>query len=195
MKKRLLMLMLAICFIIPCAFVLSGCGEQFIEEKTYNLLGMTVIKDNTPTGGGYSRFDDGDYATSLTGGMVFEKCSLDVGRKTCTLVFDDVAATGIKAIYKFNVYTDKSVYPAYSYDSSSIVVGGKNAKTMTTEEVANLDPEVLDIYEDVVQFTSICEYGDVSIQLVTQNKSFSCHIVMLDKETEDLLFMGMIYGF
>ncbi len=193
MKKKFFAI-IALFLILPCAFLFSGCGEQFIEERTYSLLGMTVVRDNTPTTGGYAHFDDGEYATSLTGGMYFEKCSLDVGRESCLFVFND-EATGVKASYKFKVYTDESVYPAYSYVSSSITINGQNAKNLTEEQIAALEADVLDIYTDVMQFTAICEYGDVSIQLVTQNKSFSCHIVILDKETEDLVFMGMIYGF
>ena len=195
MKKKIFSFILALLMVIPCAFMFSGCGENFIEERVYNLLGMTVICDNTPTTGGYVHFEKGEFAESLTGGMVFEKCSIDVGRKECTLTFDDTETTGIKALYKFTVYTDETAYPAYSFTSHSITIAGSDATNLTEEQIAALDAEVRDIYEDVAQFTYVCQNGDVSIQLVTQNKSFSCHIVMLDKTTADLLFMGMIYGY
>lgn len=195
MKKKFFSFILALLMVLPCAFMFSGCGENFIEERTYKLLGMTVITDNTPTEGGYSHYDKGEFADSLTGGMNFEKCTIDVGRKECTLTFDDTETTGIKASYKFIVYTDASVYPAYAFSSYSITINGEEASNLTEEQIGALSAEVQNIYEDVAQFKYVCENADVSVQLVTQNKSFSCHIVMLDKTTADLLFMGMIYGY
>lgn len=195
MRKKIFSFILVLLMVLPCAFIFSGCGENFIEERTYKLLGMTVITDNTPNGGGYVHYDKGEFAENLTGGMSFDKCTIDVGRKECVLVFNDTETTGVKAEYKFTVYTDSSVYPAYSFTSFSLTIGGSDANGLTDEQVAALDAEVRDIYEDVMQFKYVCENADVSVQLVTQNKSFSCHIVMLDKTTADLLFMGMIYGY
>ena len=195
MRKKIFSFILALFLVLPCAFMFSGCGENFIEERTYKLLGMTVITDNTPSEGGYVHYEKGEFAESLTGGMNFEKCTIDVGRKECLLVFNDVETTGIKAEYKFTVYTDSSVYPAYSFKSFNITIDGNNANNLTEEQVAELDLNVADIYEDVMQFKYVCENADVSVQLVTQNKSFSCHIVMLDKTSAELLFMGMIYGY
>jgi len=195
MKKKFFSFILALLMVLPCAFMFSGCGENFIEERTYKLLGMTVITDNTPTEGGYVHFDKGEFADSLTGGMDFEKCTIDVGRKECTLTFDDTETTGIKASYKFTVYTNETVYPAYSFTGHTITIDGADATNLTDDQIAALDAAVKDIYEDVAQFTYVCQNADVSVQLVTQNKSFSCHIVMLDKTTADLLFMGMIYGY
>ena len=195
MRKKIFSFIVALLMVLPCAFMFSGCGENFIEERVYNLLGMTVICDNTPNEGGYVHYDKGEFAESLTGGMSFEKCTIDVGRKECTLTFDDTETTGIKASYKFVVYTDASVYPAYAFASYSITIDGADASNLTDTQIAELEADVANIYEDVAQFKYVCENADVSVQLVTQNKSFSCHIVMLDKTTADLLFMGMIYGY
>ena len=193
MKKKFFGFVLALCLILPCAFMLTGCGEQFIEERTYNLLGMTVIKDNTPYI--YSPFDDGEYATTFCGDMDIEKCTLDVGRKSSTLIFDDTQETGIKAVYYFDVYTEKDVYPAYSFKSYTITINGNNATNLTEEEISNLSLEVQELYKEVKQFSSVCGLGDTSIQLITQNKSLACHIIVKDKTNGSLLFMSMLYGY
>ncbi len=193
MKKKILNFALALCFILPCAFMLTGCGEQFIEERTYNLLGMTVIKDNTPYI--YSPFEDGEYYTSFCGDMDIEKCKLEVGRKSSTLIFDDSQTTGIKAVYQFDVYTDTDVYPAYSFTSYSITINGEDASNLTETEISNLSAEVQKLYVEVMQFSSVCGLGDTSIQLITQNKSLACHIIVKDTTKDSLLFMSMLYGY
>ena len=193
MKKRIFNFILALCFILPCAFMLAGCGEQFIEERTYNLLGMTVIKDNTPYF--YSPFEDGEYSTAFCGDMDIDKCTLDVGRKSSTLTFDDTQGTGIRAVYYFDVYTEKDVYPAYSFKSYNITINGHSATNLTEAEISSLSPEVQKLYTEVKQFSFICELGDTSIQLITQNKSLACHIVVKDKTNNSLLFMSMLYGY
>lgn len=193
MKKKILNFVLALCLILPCAFMFTGCGEQFIEERTYNLLGMTVIKDNTPYI--YAPFDDGEYATSFCGDMDIEKCTLEVGRKTSTLIFDDLKATGIKAVYQFDVYTDDDVYPAYSLASYSITINGKDSTNLTETEISNLSEEVQELYVEVKQFSSVCSSGNTSIQIITQNKSLTCHIIVKDKTNNSLMFMSMLYGY
>lgn len=193
MKKKILTFAIVLCLIIPCAIMLTGCGEQFIEERTYNLLGMTVIKDNTPYI--YSPFEDGEYATTFCGDMDIDKCKLEVGRKSSTLIFDDVEATGIKATYVFDVYTGSDVYPAYSFTSYSIAINGINATNLTENEISSLATEVKELYSEVKQFSTVCSMGDTSIQLVTQNKSLACHIVITNKDDGSLLFMSMLYGY
>lgn len=193
MKKKIFVFVLAICLLLPCGFMLTGCGEQFIEERTYNLLGMTVIKDNTPYI--YSPFEAGEYYDSFCGGMSIEKCTLEVGRKSSTLIFDDMQGTGIKAVYKFNVYTGDDVYPAYSFQSYSITINGNNATNLSETETSNLSSNIQKLYTEVKQFSSVCGLGDTSIQLITQNKSLACHIIVKDKTDGSLLFMSMLYGY
>lgn len=193
MKKKTFSFVLAICLLLSCGFMLTGCGEQFIEERTYNLLGMTVIKDNTPYI--YLPFEDGEYYDSFCGGMSIEKCTLEVGRKSSTLIFDDTQETGIKAVYKFNVYTGADVYPAYSFQSYSITINGDNATNLSETEISNLSSNIQKLYTEVKQFSSVCGLGDTSIQLITQNKSLACHIIVKDKTDESLLFMSMLYGY
>lgn len=193
MKKKIFSFIFALFLILPCAFMLTGCGEEFIEERTYHLLGMTVIKDNTPYL--YSQFGDGEYYSSFCGGMSIEKCTIEVGRKSSTMIFDDTQNTGIKAIYNFNVYTDSDVYPAYSFQSYSIFINGHEESTLNGNEISNLSAEVQKLYREVKQFSSVCGLGNTSIQLVTQNKSLTCHIVVKDKTDDSLLFMSMLYGY
>ena len=193
MKKKVLTFVLAMCFILPCAFMLVACGNQFIEERTYNLLGMTVIKDNTPYI--YSPFDDGEYYTSFCGDMDIEKCTLEVGKKSSTLIFDDTQETGIKAVYIFDVYTDDDTYPAYSFKSYSITINGEEATNLSETEISNLPSNVGELYVEVKQFSTVCGMGDTSIQLITQNKSLACHIVVKDSTNGSLLFMSMLYGY
>ena len=193
MKNKITKLFLTLCFIIPCLLFVTGCGEQFIEERTYNLLGMIVIKDNTPYI--YSPFDDGEYANSFCGDMRIDQCKLEVGRQTSTLTFDDVEETGIKAVYKFNVYTGADVYPAYSFSSYTININGVDATNLTETEIAELPADVRDLYIEVKQFSTVCGMGDTSIQLITQNKSLACHIVVTEKTTGSLLFMSTLYGY
>ena len=125
----------------------------------------------------------------------FIAVAFDVGRQTCTLTFNDLEESGIKAEFNFSVYTKKSVYPAYAFNSVTATLNNNNLFELSTDQVEALDAETADVYEDVIQFANVCKSGDVSIQLVTQNKSFSCHIIILEKETSNLLFMGMMYGY
>lgn len=192
MKKKIFSFIIAICLALPCAFLFTGCGEEFIEERTYNLLGMTIIKDNTPYN---SPFDDGQYSTSFCGEMSIEKTKLNVGRKSSTLTFDDSQASGIKAVYQFDVYTDKDVYPAYTFKSYTITLNGADVTNLPDSEVANLDESVREVYEDVKVFSEVCLAGNTSIQLITQNKSLACHIIVTDKNNGSLIFMSMLYGY
>lgn len=192
MKKKIFSLIIAICMVLPCAFLFTGCGEEFIEERTYNLLGMTIIKDNTSYN---SPFDDGQYSTSFCGQMSIEKTKLDVGRKSSTLTFDDSQASGIKAVYQFDVYTDKDVYPAYTFKSYTITLNGVDVTNLSDGEVANLNESVREVYEDVKIFSEVCLAGNTSIQLITQNKSLACHIIVTDKNNGSLIFMSMLYGY
>lgn len=199
MKKKILSFMLAICLLLPCAFLLTGCGEQFIEERTYNLLGMTVIKDNTTVIDNrpysYTHFEDGEYYDSFCGGMSIEQCTLGVGRKSSTLIFDDTQKTGIKAVYTFNVYTGGDVYPAYAFQSYTITIDENDATNLSEAEISNLSSSIQKLYIEVKQFCSVCSLGDTSIQLITQNKSLACHIIVKDKTEGSLLFMSMLYGY
>lgn len=191
MKKKLFCLILSLSLLL-CGGILTGCGEQFIEERTYNMLGMTVIKDNTPYI--YSPFHDGEYYTSFCGGMSIEKAKLEVGRKKSILVFED-AQYGIKAVYSFEVYTKSDVYPAYAFKSATITINGKNTNSMSQEQLDSFDSATDNLYSEVKQFTDVCSLGDTSIQLITQNKSLMAHIIVLDKLDGSLLFMGMVYGY
>jgi len=193
MKKKILSLLFTMFLILPCMFVLSGCGEQFIEERNYNLLGMTVIKDNTPYI--YSPFDEGEYATSFCGGMRIEKTTLNVGRQSSVMVFDDSETTGIKATYVFDVYTGSEVYPAYTFKSYDIQINNMDATNLTESEISGLSNDVQKLYKEVKQFSNVCSLGETSIQLVTQNKSLCSHIIVLNPSDGSLMFMSMLYGY
>ncbi len=192
MKKKFLGLVLTIFCIIPCAFALAGCGEQFIEERTYRLLGMTVIEDNSPYI--YRPFDDGEYSTTFCGGMSIQDCKLEVGRQNSILIYEDTTS-GIKAVYDFSVYTNSDVYPAYTFKSYEISINGINTTQMTQEQLDTFDATYSDLYTEVKQFSNICGLGDTSIQLITQNKSLAAHIVVLNPTDNSLLFMSMLYGY
>ena len=176
------------------AFGIITAMTSNIEERIYHLVGMQVFTDETPGNGEYGQFTDGSYVTSLTGKMYFSKCTIDLGREKSVLIFKD-DSTGIYATYTFSVYTDQSKYPAYSFESYSVKINDKDAKNMSETEINELSENVADIYKDTIQFGSVCEQGDVSIQLITQNKSFACAIIIKDKQTGDLWFMGQIFGY
>ena len=127
--------------------------------------------------------------------MDIEKCTLEVGKKSSTLIFDDTQETGIKAVYIFDVYTDDDTYPAYSFKSYSITINGEEATNLSETEISNLPSNVGELYVEVKQFSTVCGMGDTSIQLITQNKSLACHIIVKDSTNGSLLFMSMLYGY
>lgn len=193
-KKKVLSILACFCLVILGGFSLAGCGEQFIEEKTYQLVNMQVIKDETPNDGSYSHFDDGEFSDSFTGGMRISQSKVEVGRKSSTLIFDDSQNTGFVVSYVFDVYTGADVYPAYSFTSYKIMLNDVDVSTLSESEIQAFSPEVKNLYEDILQFTNVLSYGETSIQLITQNKAFACNIVMIDNEGK-LYFMATLYGF
>ncbi len=190
MKRNILFSIIAFCLIGAC-MLFAGCGEQFIVEKTYKLAEMQIIKDNTPSDGGYSHYPAGTFTEFLTGNMSCEDCTVEVGRQSTKLIYDTTDENGFYATYTFSVYTADDVYPAYNLSSIEVKHDG---------EVIDLDdytPEAEDqfIFDNLKQFSYVLEYGDTSIQLVTQNKTFGAQIIMLDKTSGDLLLLAMLYGY
>jgi len=195
MKNKFLRFAFVLCLILPCAFMLAGCAEQqlLVVEKTYNLLGMTVIKDNSPDF--YSPFTEGEYTTTFCGGMHIDESKLVVGKQTSYLIYDDSADTGIKAVYEFKIDNNNNSCPTYNFSSYKIQLGESDVTNLTDEEIAELSQSVQTLYKEVKYFSGVCEYGNTSIQLTAQNKSLSCHVVATSKEDNSLIFMSVIYGF
>lgn len=193
MKKKWSCLVAILCLTLSCAFMLVGCGEQFIEERVYNLLTLQVIKDNTEFDG-YTQFTDHDWCSGF-GGMSLEKCTIDVGRSRCQWTYDVSQDYGVKATYDFSVYTGSEVYPAYTFEGYNIYVNGEIANNLTTEQLEGLSSNAQNAYRSAMQFAKICQYGDMSVQLVTQNKSFVANIIILNKADGSLDFMGVLYGY
>ncbi len=200
MKKRKIFLsfIACICLMFCCGFVLTGCGDQFIEERDYQLINMQVIKDNSPSM--YSPMESGMFYDVFIGnvetGMAINKMTVSVGRKNSVLTFDDSKRTGIVVTYNFEVYTDDDVYPAYAFKNYTIKIGNIDASTLSQNDIDNLPQDTKDLYQEVYFVTQkIFINGDASIQLVTQNKSFVCHIIVNDKQDASLLFMGVLYGY
>lgn len=197
--KRFGAIMACFCFIIGGAFALTACGEQFIEEREYQLVTMEIIKDKN--------FDRGYTDKLFWGDILLSKCTVDVGRKTTTLTFDDSELTNIVASFSFNVYTGSNVYPAYQYTTCSIKVYDKNVNEMTEEEIEALEDVVIpqqvgaisysrtDIVRQLLQLKSDFENYESSLQIVTQNKSFTCHMVRYDEGNKNLISMSIIYGY
>lgn len=194
MKKKVLPIIACICLIILGAFGLAGCGSQFIEERTYQLVNMQVIKDKTPNDGNYVRYKDGEFSDRFTGDIKLSQCKVKVGKESSTLIFDDSQNTGFVVSYVFDVYTGVNVYPAYSYKSYKILLNNVDVSTLSESEIQAFTSDEKEMYDDILQFTYVLSYGETSLQLITQNKAFSCKIVMIDNEG-NLLFMATIYGF
>lgn len=196
MKRKIFSLLFVLCLLLPSTCLLSGCGEQYIEERTYNLLGMTVIKDNTtPLDEGYGNFAEGEYGTTFCGGMSIWECQLEVTRKSLVLKFDDTKYTGIQASFQFDVYTGSDVYPAYTFEKFSVTRNDVDITTLSENEISELPYEAERLYREVKYFGFVCSSGDTSIQLITQNKSLACHIIVKNVDDESLVFMSMLYGY
>lgn len=193
MKKKILSILGCFCFLIFAGVCFAGCGEQFIEERTYQLINMQVIKDNT-SAPGYVPFEEGAFADSFTGSMSISQCTIQVGRETSTLVYDDTENSGLVVSYVFDVYTDDDVYPAYSFTSYEILLNDVDVKTLPESTIQDLPPETRSLYTDILVFTNILQQGNASIQLVTQNRAFACSIVLLNQDGS-LAFMGNVYGY
>lgn len=192
--KKLGVMIACACLIIFGGVFLTACGEQFIVERNYQLINMQVIEDNTPNNGHYSHFEPGEWTTYLTGCITLDKCIVSVGQSQSILKFDDSDETGISADYTFEVYTNSNEYPTYKLSNIKIYFNGVE---QTLEQISqkSLTGAQLYLLESLAQFNFVMEYGETSIQLVTQNKSFSCHIMMQDKQTNGILFMGLLFGY
>ncbi len=201
MKKRLKKyfgVIVCLCLMFCCGFLLTACGEQFIEEKDYKLINMQAIKDNSPSM--YSPMESGKFYDVFIGdaetGMAINKMVVSVGRKNSILTFDDSSRTGIIASYNFEVYTGQDVYPAYKFKNYSIKIGDVDVTNLSQNDIDNLPQETKNLYEEVYFVTQkIFINGNTSIQLVTQNKSFVCHILVNSKQDDSLLFMGILFGY
>ena len=192
--KKFLYIFICSCFVILGCLSFTGCGEQFIEERTYQLVNMQVIRDKTPNDGDYSNFEDGVFTNTLTGSMKIDQVKVAVGKQSSTLIFDDSQNTGFVVRYVFDVYTSMDVYPAYSFSSYEIKLDGVNIENISESEISDFALQVKNLYQDIMQFTNVLTFGQTSIQLVTQNKSFACSIIILDNN-DNFCFMAMLYGY
>ena len=192
--KKFLYIFICSCFVILGCLSFAGCGEQFIEERTYQLVNMQVIRDKTPNDGNYSNFEDGVFTNTLTGSMKIDQVKVAVGKQSSTLIFDDSQNTGFVVRYVFDVYTSMDVYPAYSFSSYEIKLDGVNIENISETEISDFSLQVKELYQDIMQFTNVLTFGQTSIQLVTQNKSFACSIIILDNN-DNFCFMAMLYGY
>ena len=71
---------------------------------------------------------------------------------------------------------------------------GVNIENISESEISDFSLQVKNLYQDIMQFTNVLTFGQTSIQLVTQNKSFACSIIILDNN-DNFCFMAMLYGY
>lgn len=183
MKKKLIVMFMAVILCL-CPLMLAGCGEQFIIEQEYQLLGMQVVVDNTSENG----FESGYFTDYFYGDIYISECKVKVGKEQTTLIWkhDDLTAS-----FYFDVKSDDDEYPTYKYSSYTAY---KN--TTPINLLSNEDKELVGNYiEDIVEFNQIMKMGESSMQLITQKQSFTCYFMMIDRSTSTMVFMGHLFGF
>jgi len=190
MKKKILSFIFALCLIIPCAFMLTGCGEQFIQEGEYKLLNAQVIRDNSYL---YNPDSDGEFVTHIVGGMTLDKCVVNVGVEKSQLIFTDNNSK-MSATFDFVRYNDKSQYPAFKCESVDILIDGINVETLSEEEKVSFNSEYSNLLTEVSYVANNFLTNQTSLQLVTFNQTFTCHLLIKDS-SDNLLLMAIVYGY
>jgi len=189
LSKIFMCLSLALFSMLP--FILTGCGENLLKEGSYQMINMQVICDNTEFSG-YSQYDDGAFTDCYARSMQINKSSVQVSSQKCTITYYDLE-TNVKALYNFERYNDSSEYPAFKYVSCMAYIGDTDITNESEDRISELDSNIQNEILNVLQFKTILSTYESSIQIVTVNKTFVCHILL--KQGDNFAFMGVLYGF
>lgn len=194
-KAKKLCLSLIWVFVFMFSFILTGCGEEFIIEQDYQLIGMQVIADNTKIDN-YDNWEAGSFHEAIigyegdngTGGsMLVKDCVVQVGKKETKLVWK----TGeFKAVFTFKVVSSDMEYPVFAYDSSMATYKNKDVLTLTDSE-QNEIPTILQHYAVFIQ--TISNY-ETNMQLITQKRTFVAYFSMVDRPNSKCICMYQFYG-
>ena len=175
---------------LPVVFMCTGCAEQLIVEGQYKLINAQVIRDNSYL---YSPDSDGEFVTHIVGSMTLDKCLVNVGVEESQLVFTD-EDSGMVATFNFVRYNDLSQYPAFKCESVEILINDVDAETLTEEEKNNFNNSHSFLLEQVSHVANNFLTNQTSLQLVTINQTFTCHLIIKDANN-DLLLMAIVYGY
>ncbi len=186
---------LFLCFtlllILP-VIALTGCGENLIQKREYNMINMQVIKDQTEFDG-YVPFSDGDFTSVYCGVMEMSNSTIDVKENKCILKYVD-QSTKVSATFDFDRYNDTSEFPAFKFSDFKIYLDETDITNEDESSLNSLDTATKNQIISVLQFKKILQSYDSSIQIVTTNKSFVSHII-LKTESGNLAFMSVLYGY
>ena len=187
MKKKIVMILCAICLVIPSIFMLTGCG---IIDGEYRLINAQVIRDNSFL---YQPDSDGEFVTHIVGGMTLDKCVVNVSSEKCLLIFTDENSK-MQVTFSFVRYNDQGQYPAFKCDSVNILIDDVDVETFTEEEKNTFNNEYYNLLTEVTHVANNFLTNNSSLQLATLNKSFVCHLIIKDSN-DDLLLMAIVYGY
>lgn len=190
MKKKISNYLFAVCLIIPCVFMLSGCGSQFIVEGEYQLINAQVIRDNSYL---YQPDSDGEFVTHIVGDMTLDKSVVVVGAEESKLIFTD-EDSGLVATFNFVRYNDKSQYPAFKCESVEILINDVNVDDLSEEDKTLFNEEYSNLLDEVSHVATVFLTNQASLQLATFNQTFTCHLIIKDTDN-NLLLMAIVYGY
>lgn len=184
--KKFKYFIMPICLMLCSMFFLFGCGEEFILEQSYNLIGMQIIVDNT-VAEGYHQYEQGEFTTYLSGAIDLKECTINVKRSKSVLTWNH---DGIKANYTFVVISGNDEYPTFSYSGYTATYNGVAFESLNQETMQQIASEA----EDVLTLDYVLKQGETSIQLLAQKRNFSAYINIINRQTKDVILMAQIYG-
>ena len=163
---------------------------EYIIEKEYNLLNMFVILDNTVIPG-YHQYTPGQFVNNLTGTIEIADCSVNVGKDKAELKYvksdnENVAV----ATYTFTIVDKNAAQPTYTYYGLEVTLNGEKVVDFT-DETLNLLMSV----DDVITTDYIYRSGITSVQLISQDTSFSAYFNLKDSTTNNPILITQIYGY
>lgn len=163
---------------------------EFTVEKDYNLLNMFVIIDNT-VAEGYHQYDSGTFVDSFTGSINLVECVATVTKESLVLKWLQTdGENNVEVKYNFDVVDKTSVQPTYTYVSCEIILNNELVIDLTDETLNS----VVDVV-DVVTFDYVLRSGISSVQLVTQDGSFTAYVKIVDAVTSTPILITQVYGF
>ena len=188
MKNKLFSVLLSITLMLTC-LTFIGCGEQFIIEKDYQLLGMQVVVDNTEIEG-YYQYAPGTYVTNLSGNIKLIDCIVSVKKDQLKLFWDD--GSGVKATYIFDIISDINDYPTYTY--TNYIAAYNDIPIQDMEEADIVEAEIIDHVRSMMAFDIALNQGETRIQIITQSTSLTAAINIVNVESKQLIFKSELYG-
>lgn len=163
---------------------------EFTVEKDYTLLNMFVIIDNT-VAEGYHQYDPGTFVDSFTGAIDLSECVATVTKQNLVLRWLQSDGTNNAEIkYNFAVIDETSVQPTYTYVNCEVYLNDELVVDLT-DETLNSFVDVLDL----VTFDYVLRSGISSVQLVTQDGSFTAYVKIIDAQTSTPILITQVYGF